>query len=1278
MSKHWVDIKMKLSKHILPLAIFIVISGCGGGGSEPQNIVEENNEPPAVTVAGSFEFSYSQPQQIELVISDPENDAIAVNWNTTTSPSGGDLTITEGSSDTIVTVSATVPGNYTIEAQISDGTNTVTRVIDLIIQNYSPEFSDITFSESSYNETNNIPAIINNLDDADGDELSIVYSWSINGSSVNENTDTLSAGTAQPGDTVSVYATISDGLNTITTDTISTSIMSSGTIANQPPMVTAPGSADISYTNGGEIAIEVSDPDGNPVSISWIVLESPANGDMVLNVVSSDFKTITAAASVPGEYLIQAQVSDGTNTVLINIVVNVTNLPPVYESVIFYPENPNTSNSIYVDVTGVSDPDNDVLDGTYIWRINGVEIDVEDGYLDPLLAVKADVVSLSIIITDGTHEVETEEVFVTIANAPPSFQTITATPTAPNTTQNIHADISGLEDIDGDELTVTYTWTINGITNSETTATLPSGTAIRDDLVSVFATITDGEDSIETSNIEIAIADAPAVATVTGLPTQINHGELLEFDVSMIDPDKGTPEQVTIAYGPSGMTIDASGHVTWTPDEVMFTNSADFNFGFGSTDPEVATVANQIKVIDSNREIPVARSGIEIPYKNHSLWIDDFNDDGENEILSTDTRNLIFTLEFDGSDYIQNWLYPFGLESEAIINQVIGADLSDDGVSDIIISAADGISIIDDQSQPATLLYSPTEDREIIAIAIADIDNDSVLEIAILLSIPSENSGELRVYESGQTWELEFSANLGNEGTSVLIGNADNDAALEIVTSTGHVYDGVTGINEWFFSGGFGAQLAMGDINNDGVKVIIGTDRWNKPVVYDAINKSELWEINNDDICTLGAGNIDNDPQEEILVGNCQWGDVIAYDGSTGTPVQDALWDTVEHASVSVTIGDPDNDGDIEVIWGSGFTSTGEDVLVVADVTPTIEISWYNQDPAQLDLFAAAGWAEIEPGVEKAVFLVPETNSGYDGQHFVTMDENGTFELSESVGTNWDRSKYGVAVDYDDDGYAEIFIATAETYDGEFQVRQINDYSLKWGGNGGNYENDIKSIEAADVNNDSFIDAIVVDNNIVNIYDIKNQTIIWTSTSFGFDVLDVGVLNQDSATPQILISSDSETMIWAKDGNTYLRESDVEQACRRIQATDLDNDGDEEIICLNYESYFFADESTVTIYDHNFVELNQFSFEGKAEEFVIEQTTENRKNLLIARSIDASNYWQTITNSQLTLMSINGEEIWNSPKLLDPIPHRSLFYKPASTGNKQLIFATTDAMYISK
>ena len=131
--------------------------------------------------------------------------------------------------------------------------------------------------------------------------------------------------------------------------------------------------------------------------------------------------------------------------------------------------------------------------------------------------------------------------------------------------------------------------------------------------------------------------------------------------------------------------------------------------------------------------------------------------------------------------------------------------------------------------------------------------------------------------------------------------------------------------------------------------------------------------------------NIDGDAAKEIVVGDNQWGNVTAYDYDVEhNTVAIALQsNSQDHGVTSIGAGDIDHDGRLELVWGSGASSSGADRLVVAGRNPPTNafgVEWINDDPIQLDgPFVGgelAGTSQLPPA---PLFASPRTNSGYAG-----------------------------------------------------------------------------------------------------------------------------------------------------------------------------------------------------------------------------------------------------------------------------------------------------------
>ena len=950
-----------------------------------------------------------------------------------------------------------------------------------------------------------------------------------------------------------------------------------------------------------------------------------------------------------------------------------SNSPPTYSNLSILPQIATTNSALSIGVL-IKDTDSadSLLRGENFWFINGQRhIGQSEWSLEPEFTKKGDIVSLHLVFSDGYNEVTTEIVTRTIVNSPPTVTAIKLTPERPIFGDDIQVSLIEVDDLDNDNLNYLYSWTINGSAVDNNLATLAAELFELGDLIAISIAISDGYDEVKVSSNSITIEEPSIEVSISSLPTNTDHKTELLFDVVATNY-LGEQQPLEVSYGPSGMSINAAGLVSWTPNEIMLDKTEEFKFAFNVVGNKESMVVASVIVEDVDRKQPMSRSGIEVPYKNHSIWVDDYNNDGENEILLTDSQNLVFTLKYSDGDYYQDWMYPFSIPGNKKIVQVLSHDVNNNQRPDIIIITMDTVSIIEDREGIAQLkLQLEESEGEFIAAAVANIDDDAAIEIAVISSKYGEY--KLTVYQL-DNMKIEFSFVLNNKPEAVVIGNLDTDDAKEIVLSNGYVFDGQTGENQWYFSGGFGSRIDVGDVDGSGIDIIIATNGWAKPKAYSAIHKSELWEIDKEDVCSIKVNNIDDEVQEEVLIGQCQWRNVIAYDIGGGNPVEQIKWDSVGHGSISLAVGDTDNDSDIEIIWGSGISSSGEDVLVIAQANISEPVNWTNTNPSQLDRFKSTGWAQIQPGNEKAVFLAPKSDSGYAGQRIITMDRDGTLEIGEEVSSNWDAVSSGQVADYNKDGYAELFFGVAHIRSGELQVRQIDNNSILIGGGLGDRESSITAINISDVNNDSYEDVIYVDSGKVNVLDVYNQRLIWTSTTFNHFVSDILSIPDMSGRSKILIAADEDLSIWVFNSDKYLRENTAQITCARVQIADLDNDGSKEILCLKRESYYFSKQTTISVYNSELTLIHTHEFDLVLTDFIVDG-----RNILAASKDNLNSDYSNMKSSSLLLISpVTGNVIWQSQAINGYIPTRSMHHIPQVNGeNKTITFASEDAMYIT-
>ena len=307
------------------------------------------------------------------------------------------------------------------------------------------------------------------------------------------------------------------------------------------------------------------------------------------------------------------------------------------------------------------------------------------------------------------------------------------------------------------------------------------------------------------------------------------------------------------------------------------------------------------------------------------------------------------------------------------------ANIDDDDNLEILVGSGSGrVYAFDGKTYEADWV-SPVLDKIPMGIAVGDLNNNGNNEIVITTGTPSEPEGEdgiggegfLYIFEqSGNDIVQAFKSDDIDASMGVTISELDGSTYLEIGIATGYLeivdatsgatnlhgavkvwgYGGSTYSEEWT-SGDIGdivGGISSGDPDGDGSnELVVGTAGDNRDGgsgdggevrVYHRNGGSysldgSIMEPNRFDVFGIAVGDVDDNGQEEIVVGTGKFGDdkpkLLIYDGSTHS---EEFSKTVDSTSVwGVATGDFDNDGEPELIYG---TSGGE-LFIYDGIEPT-------------------------------------------------------------------------------------------------------------------------------------------------------------------------------------------------------------------------------------------------------------------------------------------------------------------------------------------------------
>lgn len=227
---------------------------------------------------------------------------------------------------------------------------------------------------------------------------------------------------------------------------------------------------------------------------------------------------------------------------------------------------------------------------------------------------------------------------------------------------------------------------------------------------------------------------------------------------------------------------------------------------------------------------------------------------------------------------------------------------------------------------------------------IGDIDGDGELELLCA------GEGTLSAYSlpSGTPeWSMKVQA------ADLALATLDQDPALEIIVAGGDsapglVIDGATRMLDWSRPEGFGTYVATGRLLESGGQGFVGARDWDSLSGFTTAPYGLSWSMPNFDTDAVAAGDTDGDGQDELAVGDGQWGSVRVYD----TPDRLMLYEMHNPGNGVDALGLLDFDADErDEVWftarGEGSTNTEENfgavIMDPASALPRLMVENYRQ-----------------------------------------------------------------------------------------------------------------------------------------------------------------------------------------------------------------------------------------------------------------------------------------------------------------------------------------------
>ncbi|WP_105169760.1 FG-GAP repeat domain-containing protein [Pseudoalteromonas sp. T1lg23B] len=816
-----------------------------------------------------------------------------------------------------------------------------------------------------------------------------------------------------------------------------------------------------------------------------------------------------------------------------------------------------------------------------------------------------------------------------------------------------------IEDIDTsfEQFSFKYRWYINGeLVSGYQNKELPAGIAKINDLVQVAYDVSDSSNTVSSELSDaVTIGKAPILLSSTHASADVlNVGELVEFKVQALDPDQGSDSlQVTLISAPQGGHLDQHGNVTWQPPKSLLFAQQTYQFTFGIVDSDGMVINEhlvEVTLKDDSTNL-TARALKRSEYYSEKLEFVDVDGDGNKELLSLKSPyNLaIFNLNAERAQY--EWSYPY-TSQDGLLTHASSLQADEDIATELLLQYQNSIALLFDLNQVAQEIYS-TENHIVQSQAI-DLNHDGDLELVVLEHLPSDN------------WSSRASK------LTVISLLAPHDVLFEVTTERAHKFvtarsdnnDGITiflDIGKAYKAGSWQVldvpvmsnSLSVADFNADGIDEIVSLPSLNSMALYSFVDR-KLRTIDFDvanEIFQAKFGDIDNDGRDELIRAANDEETVFDVFSLTDAYQLESKGQIVTNPMIPriAFVADVNSDGKAKFIFTAN--NGGEPNLVVYDLSHS-----YMQPqatyalPTIFDAQTAAGWTSIDGQSEYAVFT--------GGSKIATVSPQGKVDIKD---TKLDIMLHGSAVDYDGDGFGELFV--------ERGIIRLFDYSYVWQNPGTrNHFADQSKYIARDVNKDGHVDHVTWNQDGVFVRDVINGESI-LAAEFGSGYKRYEFMFFESKTYVVSIDNTVLNLYHLESGQLRLLDSQQGQECSELTSFNQDGDSDPELLCLNEDQQSVADTFKVyEIVNDKLVLKLERKLDFSLSDYQVDPRSSDYQGLLVSVS-------NPMYGSNVISVNNEGKMLWRSAKLTGYVSSGSIRAR-MHEGKLSLQLATENMMLL--
>ena len=454
---------------------------------------------------------------------DPPQDLV-VSWS-----SNLDGVFSSQGSDTagLISFSSSLSvGTHLITLSVTDTDGMLSTLQRTVVSNGLPGAPSVSITPSTPSSSDNLLANASGSIDPEGSSVTYQYEWQKNGLSTTHTSNIVPSSDTTRGELWTVIATPNDGQHN------GTPAQASVTIENSAP---TPSSININPTsayNDSTLTCTAlfQDDDGDSITSTY----QWAEGTTILG--TGDSLSLTGTIPPQSTITCTASGNDGNAYSAQSTSITLANRNPVVTIPTISPNTGLESGVVVTCSTTATDPDNDSTTITYAWEHNGSPIGTGDTIVLPTI-LSGDQISCTATATDPFGATDSVTQTVSAGNGAPTITSILLSPNAPTAQTGTISCLVSTSDPDGDPVTVSYAWSVDGVVQSNTTSIL-SGPFAHPSSITCTATPNDGTDTGTPQSATASVDNTlPSISGLNISPIPAYTNSIISATYSIIDLD---------------------------------------------------------------------------------------------------------------------------------------------------------------------------------------------------------------------------------------------------------------------------------------------------------------------------------------------------------------------------------------------------------------------------------------------------------------------------------------------------------------------------------------------------------------------------------------------------------------------------------------------------------------------------------------------------------------------------------------------------------------------